>query len=241
MELQLKKLLILLLFIVVISSVDATVETLGTFEQGECLDLLQVGYGLTTCNITSVTYPNSTGAIGEVAMTKLGTEYSYNFCLTDPLGTYIVNGFCSNGTETVVWAYDFDVTPNGEIMTVGKALINIGLLSILIIFFIACIMFFIHGKNLLSKVSTIGLGYLLLIAITFISWNMASDFLSSVPFVPAMFRILFFVLMAGLFPLLLGGFAWYFFMLWKIKEIQDLMNKGMSMDEAERRQGRKYR
>jgi hypothetical protein len=37
------------------------------------------------------------------------------------------------------------------------------------------------------------------------------------------------------FPLLIGAFAWYVIMLFQIKEIQTLMDKGFSEDEARRR------
>jgi len=97
---------------------------------------------------------------------------------------------------------------------------------------------FINFNNLLNRVGMIGIGYLLLIAITFISWQMASDFLLSAQFLVSMLRILFIVLMVGAFPLLIGAFAWYVLMLFKIKEIERLMGKGFSEQEARRRTSR---
>ncbi len=86
-----------------------------------------------------------------------------------------------------------------------------------------------------------GFAYLLLISITFIAWNMAKDFLTSSPFLIEMMRIVFFILLAGAFPLLVGMFAYYLILVFKIKEIERLMSKGFSYDEAERRTGKKYR
>jgi hypothetical protein len=48
-------------------------------------------------------------------------------------------------------------------------------------------------------------------------------------------------LVVGMFPLVIGAFAWYVLMLFKIKEIERLMSKGMDMGEAEKRQGRKFK
>ena len=135
----------------------------------------------------------------------------------------------------------FEVTPNGLDLTIERAIIDIGLLLMLVIFLIGCVVLFMENEHLLAKVGFLGLGYLLLIAINFIAWNMANDFLLSAPFVAEMFRILFFVLMIGAFPLLIGAFAWYFIMLWKIKEIENLMKHGMTEYDASERVKRRHR
>jgi hypothetical protein len=148
---------------------------------------------------------------------------------------------CSDGVQKSTGDECFSITPNGQEASVGSAVFYVGLIFILIIFLIGCVYVFMSSDNLLAKVGMFGLGYLLLIAITFIGWNMAEDFVSSSPFLIDMLRILFWVLISGALPLLLGAFAWYTIMLFKIKEIERLMTKGMSYDEAERRQGRKYK
>ena len=98
----------------ILSFASAATETLGTFRQNQCINLKQAGVGLTSCNITSIMYPNSTQGLGEVVMEKNGIEYNYTYCSTLEVGTYIVTGICTNGTEDVGWAYDFDVTPSGK-------------------------------------------------------------------------------------------------------------------------------
>jgi len=133
----------------------------------------------------------------------------------------------------------FEVSNSGFELTIGRAMIDLGLLFILLIFIIGCVILVVRNDNLLSKVGFIGLGYILLIAITFISWNMANDFLFSAPIIVSIFRIMFLTLMIGAFPLLIGAFAWYLIMLFKIKEIEDLMTKGFTFEEAERRHGRR--
>lgn len=135
----------------------------------------------------------------------------------------------------------FTVTHSGFTASTSRAIFDIGLLFILVIFLSICMLLFIKFDNLLARVGMIGLSYLFLIAISFISWQMANDFLLSASFLVEMFRILFFVLIIGALPLLLGAFIWYFMMLMKIKEIENLMKHGMSEDEARHRQGRTFK
>ena len=100
--------------IFMINLAAAEIETLGTFKLNECIELRQSCSNCTYVNITSVTYPDSSLAIGETEMTALGTNYNYTFCLANQIGEYIVNTKGDiDGIETVV-AYDFYVTSTGS-------------------------------------------------------------------------------------------------------------------------------
>jgi hypothetical protein len=191
---------------------------------------IKIPTNATNCNIT-VAWPNSSNSVtGQAMIINFGyAHYTLSNFLVDKSGEYSYFSECGHGS--------FSVTPNGEEATTGKAVFYIGLLFVLLFFLGISIYFFSDTDNLLGKVASIGLGYLLLIAINFIAWNMASDFLTSSPFLIEMMRIVFFVLIVGLFPLLVGGFIWYFLMLWRIKEIQRLMDKGIGYDEANKRAG----
>lgn len=120
----------------------------------------------------------------------------------------------------------------------GEAIVYFGLNGVLLLFLAGCFLIFLNYDNLLAKVGSFGMGYLLMVAVSFVSWQMASDFVTSV-FLIEMFRIIFLVLMIGAFPLLIGAFAWYFIMLFKIKEIEDLMKHGMSEYDASDRVSRR--
>lgn len=142
---------------------------------------------------------------------------------------------CNSSNEVGFYRGQFIVTPNGEVADTSTAVFDVGLLFILALILVGCVVLFMESNNLLAKVGMFGFGYLLLIAITFVSWNMANDFLTSSPFIISMFRIVFFVLIIGAFPLVIGAFAWYVLMLFKVKEIERLMTKGFSEGEARRR------
>lgn len=208
---------------------------------GENLSFAITSNNATSCNITTLetkTLIDLNYEMSRNGQTFSATILSGNLSET---GDTCFNIECSDGVSKTTGQRCYTLTPNGEEATIGKAVFYIGLVSILIIFLIICLVSFVKFDNLLNRVGMIGLGYLFLIAITFIGWNMAQDFLTSSPFLIEMMRIIFFVLIVGAFPLLIGAFAWYLLMLFKIKEIQNLMDKGMSFDEAERRQGRKYK
>jgi len=134
-----KKIFLLLIMIFfmscpVFADTTAAVQNLGTFKTGECVNLLQSGEGFTSCNITSIHDPTSEILIKDILMTKRGTEYNYTFCNTNEIGSYIVNGFCTNTTEVVVWAYNFEITPTGFRDTYGFYIIILGLSAGVIIF-----------------------------------------------------------------------------------------------------------
>jgi hypothetical protein len=193
---------------------------------------------LTEYNIT-ISYPNGTTFISNQATTPLGNgAFSYTTSFNQT-GMHRVQMFCYDGTYSFSDEGYYDVTPNGQTATIGTGVFYIGLLVILVIFLIGCVVFFMNFDNLLARVGMIGLGYLLLIAISFVAWNMAKDFLTSSPFLIEMFWVIFLVLIIGLFPLLIGGFAWYLIMLFQIKEINNLMEHGMDEQEAHERVKRK--
>ena len=142
---------------------------------------------------------------------------------------------CNSSNEVAFFSGTLDATPTGESLDLGRAIIDIGLLLLLALFLVGCVVIFMETDNLLARVGSLGLGYLLLMAMSFISWNLSKDYLFSAPFLIEMFRIIFFVMIVGFFPLIIGLFVWYFLMLWKVKEIERLMGKGFSEDEARRR------
>jgi hypothetical protein len=221
---------------------ETSIQSLGTFKQADSINLVQNCLTSSYSNISRIVYPNGTFALNvQTAMVKNGDDYSYTFSNTNTSGTYIVYGVCDESGTKTNWVYDFFITDSGSEANTQSAIIYIGLLFILVVFLILSIYSFVKFDNLLNHVGMLGLAYLLLIAITFVGWNTASEFLRNSPFIVEILRILFLVLMIGAFPLLIGAFAWYVLMVLRIKEIQSLIDKGLSMDEAKRRQGKKYK
>lgn len=86
---------------------------LGTFQQGENITIRQLCSDCTFNNITSIIYPNGTEALGQTTMAKDGIEYTRLFNTSHTRGIYHTNGFGDPGGVDTVWAYTFEVTPNG--------------------------------------------------------------------------------------------------------------------------------
>lgn len=228
---------VFLLLLNVASAVDE--QTLGTVKTGDCVILSQNCADCSFVNVTSIVYPNSSYSVLDYSMSKSGTSYSYDCFNVTKNGKYIYNTLGDPSGTLKVQPVSFYATPNGESSSSGTATLYIGLIVVLLVFLILTIYSFVKFDNLLNRVGMIGLMYLFFLAISFIAWNMASDFLTSSPFLVDMFRILFFVLISLAVPLFIGGLVWYFLMLWKIKEIERLMEKGLPEWEAVERANRK--
>ena len=107
------KILIGIVLIMAIGLVSAT-DSLGTFKQNDCINLIQNCNNCSVVNITKLTYPNSTAAVTNIGMTADGTSFNYTFCQTPIVGTYFVSGFGDLDGVNTVWTYTFDITPLGD-------------------------------------------------------------------------------------------------------------------------------
>jgi len=125
--------LITLVILLVLPLINAETTTLGTFKQNSCIKLIQTCSDCTYVNISSVLYPNGQAAIGQVAMIKAGTEYSYNYCLTSQNGEYVVNGFADPDGEVTVWSYNLVVNSDGEYNSIMAYVLILAILTGLII------------------------------------------------------------------------------------------------------------
>jgi hypothetical protein len=133
----LKKLILSFIFVSLFSLafVSANIQTLGTFKQGDCIELIQTCSNCSYVNISSVLYPNLSIILSDVSMTQQGTKYNYSFCNTEITGKYIVTGLGDLDGETEIWNYDFNVNLMGEELTQSKAIIYfILLIASLLIF-----------------------------------------------------------------------------------------------------------
>ena len=130
----------MMLAFLLVPTVFAGLESIGTFKQGETIELRQTCSGSTYSNITAVTLPiNGTKVLGEVEMTKSGSQYNYTFSQTEVIGRYYVDGVCDEEGTGTTWTYYFTITPSGS--DVGDTGNFLGIL-VFIIFAISC--FFLY-------------------------------------------------------------------------------------------------
>lgn len=158
----------LILVLLIFPTIIAVESNLGVFKQNEQITLKQICSSCSFVNITSVIYPNSSSALGQVSMNKDGSEYTYNFVNTGVVGQYIVSGLGDPDGVNTIWTYSFDVTAWGkEAISNGESsIIIIGIILMLVII----AFFFILGvkaENWAIKTILIGTSALLLLT-TFI-------------------------------------------------------------------------
>lgn len=186
--------LAIILAIFLISFVSSTQQSFGTFKLNQCINLKQICANCTYVNITSVISPTGATALTQTVMTKLGSEFSYNFCNATTTGNYIVSGLGDPDSSPSVWVYDFEVTATGSNFTVGKSityiLIFIFSVSVFVILLILGIAlpskndsdeytgYIIAVSNLkYFKMFCIALAYLMAMFISYFVWNIAYAYL----------------------------------------------------------------
>jgi len=161
-----------------------------------------------------------------------GGIFNLTFSNTSSLGEYPVSISCNDGIDYGFSSFSFLITPNGELPTTSKGLMYLGLLGVFFIFFGICLYGGKENEGVVGRSAFYLTAYLFLIGITFISWNLALDYLTSSPFIASFFRIIWLVLMYALFPVI---FILTFYTMWMMKQIdviQNMVNKGMPIDEA---------
>lgn len=196
----------------------------------------KVGCEFLDCSQTytvSVDDPNTNPVLTN-APTSIQSGY-LNFTLNSTQladnGVYEVFLYGSGGSPDS-FTSEIVVSPNGEVATEANAIFYIGLLIVLIFGFGLIVYFGVTTDNLIVKTFAWGFGYLFLIAVTFVAWNMAADFLTSSPFLVEFLRILFLVLMIGFFPFILGLFCYGVYMMLTLKEIKSMVERGIPETEA---------
>lgn len=241
---KIKSFVLILGIVLLIGLVSAEVSTLGTFKQNECVQLKQTCADCTYVNIVSVTYPNSSQKLGLTPMVQDGVFFTYDYCDTDLIGQYIVDGEGDVGGTSTVFSYDFEVTYDGNILNTQRAILYIGLIVILVFLFL--LLMFNIGKlpsgevvtdeGLLVDINNLkylrpifwALGWGLLLGIVFITSNISIAYLPT-----AMFGDFFFMLYRVMFlatlPMAIIWFIFLFARMFKDKEIKRMIDRGVDI------------
>lgn len=99
------------LFLISLASAQS-LDSLGTYKQGEKVRITQVCADASYVNISSVSYPNSSIASSNMEMASAGSgEFYFDFYNTSTFGRHDVRGI-SDGCDKTFATY-FDVTPSG--------------------------------------------------------------------------------------------------------------------------------
>lgn len=208
------------------------------FAEGSHLDLKvycnQINCtGSPQCNMT-VSAPNSTLFIDQEEATYLTAFYSYNFTIPETSGSYDYNLFCSDINS---FSSTFEVTPNGELPTTAKAFFYLGLLGLLIFFLVLIFWAHIRDQSELARFWWFSFMWLPIWAILFIGWSMSRDFLTSGGAITAIFWWAFLII-GIIYPFYLLVLVLYtFYYIYKQQDVQRLINRGFSLEDAQARSG----
>lgn len=202
--------------IILLSLISAASPTLGTVRQDNCINLMQTCPDCSYNNISSVLYPNSSIAMGNAGMTKLGTQYTFNWCNTSVIGTYFVNGFGDPAGTKAIWVYTFEVTATGNVLDMPKTNLYIFTFIFCFVVFIGLLIagsmidgndrtdqmtgYIIAVSNMkYVKMICFAVAYIFLIFICYFSWMISHAFLQF-NFVSSIMQWIFYVLAACAFP-----------------------------------------
>ncbi len=137
-------LIILLITILNVSMLQAnSATTLGVYKQGECIELRQTCADCSYINFTRVSYPDGTRAMNNTLANKEGSLFNLEFCNTQQLGRYIVEGIGDTEGVDTIFAYDFEVTLNGNPPPEGIVVVAFTIIFLLI--FTSGLLFFFQG------------------------------------------------------------------------------------------------
>ena len=115
-----KILLTIMLGIFLVTLASASLDSLGTFKQNDCLNISQTCATCTYVNISSVSSNKNSNLLTNVEMTNFGSgEWRYEFCSTSEISRYDVKGIGDVSGVNSSFAVYFDVTPSGFIDTLG--------------------------------------------------------------------------------------------------------------------------
>ena len=230
---KMKKLLTLLfLGIFLISLVSAeSGESIGTFAQGDCVELIQTCADCTYVKLSSVSYPNSTRVLGLTTMTKTGTFYNHTFCDTTHLGIYKVDGYGDELGVDTVFSYTFEITPSGILQNIG---ILITFIFITLALFILSFYKIFNSNSKVEMLIFSIFSYFLLLIFIFMSWKISENYLYTMEWIVSLFYILFLITLILMFPFIIFLVLYLFYNMFNEKNMKEMTDMGYSPEEAKK-------
>jgi len=187
----------------------------------------------TTCNY-SIIYPNLTLMIendkANYTNTGIGSfiisDNSINGEYQAPLTCTFLDGSSESGSA------DFTITPSGEDPSGAQISVYLGLILILFILLGGIIFILFEIDSFAWRMGLTSFAYIIANVFLLVCWKTAEMFLTAIPFLEIVFRVLYIVSNAGYFPMF--GFVLVYSLLHMTdqKNIETLMNRGFTEDQA---------
>jgi hypothetical protein len=123
--------LVMLLGLFLIGSLGIASASLGGYDPNDCVNIKTI-LNTSAVTISSISYPNSSTALGITPMEKNGMTFNYTFCDTSISGTY---NYDYNDSEGNVYVNDFII---GKLQSTSQgigSMVFLGLMIILMVTF----------------------------------------------------------------------------------------------------------
>ena len=234
-----KKLIFALLFALLLFPLVSS-DNLGTFKQYDNVTV-RANLEASFVNVT-IYYPNSSVAVENQSMQNVfGNIWNYNFSNTNTLGVYGFDYCDENGNNCS--ANTFELTGTGFPFTVATSIIYVGLLFLLAFFFTIGGISWLPSKDArdeegaILEVSNLKylrtilfvVGWMLLMAMTFIGANIGFAYLGSTLVANILFD-LYQIMMLLTLPMVVIWFLWIFVKIFRDKEMRNLIDRGGDID-----------
>jgi len=219
------------------------------FEQDTEIDLtFPCTYNGTICELTtqcniSVLYPNGSKMVENQEATYEGTGIA-NYTIPDssingnykvPLSCTFPDGNSEEGNA------DFKITPNGEEPDLAKTIIYLALIGMIFCLFLLCVWGLFKINDLGWRTGLLAFTYILINGFLLMCWKSAELFLTSIPFIEIVFKILYIVSNIAYFPVFLLLVTYLLIKLTDEKNINTLVARGYDEDLAKRIGSRRRR
>lgn len=187
----------------------------------------------TTCNY-SVIYPNLSMMVennqANYTNTGIGSfileDNSINGYYKAPLTCTFPDGSSESGST------DFKITPNGEDPNSSQIYIYLGLIFVILVFLAGIIFALFEIDSFAWRMGLTSFAYIIANVFLLVCWKTAEMFLTSIPFIEIIFRVLYVVSTAGYFPMFLFVLVYTLLHMTDEKNIETLMNRGFTEDQA---------
>jgi len=238
---------VVIVLICLASSVSA-LESIGTYYLDKDVEIYQECNNCTICNFSVLKYPNGTTFLKNMNRVTVDDSHFGHIVkggnITE-IGTYSYCYWCSNEDLEIsdTGCLEFEVTWGGVKLTPERSILYIGLFFILIFLFLLTILAIprlpkdtVDERNLIVEVNSlkflkpvlIGVAWLLLLAIVFVTSNVALAYLPT-----GMFGQLFFTIYQIMFWMTIVAiplwFIFIFLSIFRSKEMKRMINRGFEV------------
>lgn len=194
---------------------------LGTFKAGDCVNIKTI-LNSTYANISTISYPNSSIALENQNMTKIGHTFNLNFCNTSTLGTYTYDYFDDSGN---VYVNDFAITITGsDRINSGEGLSVTAGIVIMILIAVFFFVLFLKTEHFGLKTIFIALSSVMFLISIMFSMVMITNILGNYSSLVSGFETFFFVIKILLYiavPAFMLFAMYIAYKLWKVKRGRD--------------------